>query len=317
MNEYADLNELRQAWAAGDFNYPDGLTVGGIHYNYFKASSWSFIEAIRKGRNPYIVYHTAATNRDAAEKQGLNQWIVFLWGTPDGATLRPYDIRTVSAARGKAVYEQVETVGDVVLLKIALPSGVVALKGKVDTGAEISSLHVDGNPRIVGQMVQFFNRNASPNAIQAPLVDRQAVSSADGGTEYRPVIELDIEVNGKPVRKAMFNLNDRSKMEYPVLIGQNVLEKTNFLIDPRQQVSGQQVGESEEWLSEDELTDVTDEVIETLFEDVVPAIDFGPSIDPDEVSRIYEALDQSNITISDLFKHVRTQTLERYEDIEY
>jgi hypothetical protein len=227
--------------------------------------------------------------------------------------LRPYDIRTISAARGKAVYEQVETIGDVALLKIQLPSGVVALKGKVDTGAEISSLHVDGTPKIIGQTVQFFNRNASPNVIQAPLVDRQAVSSADGGTEYRPVIELDVEVNGKPVRKAMFNLNDRSEMEYPVLIGQNVLEKTNFLVNPKQDG----IRESDDWLTEEELSELSEDDIMSVFENVDPKIVVDQQADPEEIEKIYQALDEANITISDLFKHVRTKAIERFEDITY
>jgi len=313
MNEYADLQELRSAWASGEFKYPKDFMIGGIHYTYIRSSSWDFAEAVRDGRNPYVIYTTAATNKEDALKQDLQQWIVMLWGTSDGLTLMPYDVRTTSVARGKVMYEQVETIGDVALLKIALPSGVIALKGKVDTGAEISSLHVDGTPKIVGQVVQFFNRNASPNAIQARLVDQQAVSSADGGTEYRPVIELDIEINGKRVTKALFNLNDRSEMEYPVLIGQNVLEKTNFLVNPKQDG----IKEDEEWLTDEELSEITDDIIMSLVEDVSPQIDLGNGPDPEEVAKLYEALDNANITISDLFRHVRTKAVERFEELTY
>lgn len=312
MNEFADLNDLKQTWVSGEFKYPKDITVAGIHYTYFRASKWEITEAFRDGRNPYAIYHTSMQHKDEAKEKGLNHWIAMLWGTPDGITLRPYDVRTISSARGGAVYEQVETIGDVALLKIALPSGVVALKGKVDTGAEISSLHVDGSPKIVGQMVQFFNRNASPNAIQAPLLDKQAVSSADGGTEYRPVIELDVEINGKPVRKAMFNLNDRSEMEYPVLIGQNILEKTNFLVNPKQ--DGIKEGEELEWLTEEQMEQITEEEILETIGEVEQVVDYP---NPEQVARLFETLDKADVTISDLFRHVRTKAVERFKDIEY
>jgi hypothetical protein len=313
MNEYANLQELRAAWISGEFQYPKEFNISGIHYTFRKSSPWEFEKAVRDGRNPYMVYSTAKSNKEAAKEQGLNQWIVLLWGTSDGVSLVPYDLRTISAARGGPMYEQVETIGDVALLKIALPSGVIALKGKVDTGAEISSLHVDGKPKAVGQMVQFMNRNASPNAIQAPLIDQQAVSSADGGTEYRPVIELDVEINGKPVRKVMFNLNDRSSMEYPVLIGQNILEKTNFLVNPKQDG----IKEDEEWLTDEEIDNITDQDIETLTENVVPTINLSDNTDPEKIAELYKALDAADISISDLFKHVRTEALQRLKDIEY
>lgn len=308
MNEYASLAELQVAWTTGEFEYPSDITIAGIHYTFARGSSFDFASIVRDGKNPYVIYHTAATHKEEAKSRGLNQWVVLLWGTPDGRKVVPYDIRTIVASRGKAVYEQVETIGDVALLKIALPSGVVAIKGKVDTGAEISSLHTDGKPKVVGDMVQFVNRHASPNAIQAPMVDRQAVSSADGGTEYRPVIELDVEINGKMVRKAMFNLNDRSEMEYPVLIGQNVLEKTGFLVDPRKN----NVQESDEWLTEEELSDINDDDI--VFENVEQKINID-AIPEGKMAALYQAMDDADITIKDLFRHIRTKAIQQVEDI--
>lgn len=309
-DEYANLDEVKQAWASGQFKFQEKILIAGLPYAYYRSGPKEFYDAIAGGKNPYVVYHTPAQYKEEAKAAGMNQWVVFLWGSPDGAKLVPYDIRTVTSARGQPMYEQQETIGDVALLKLTLPSGVVALKGKVDTGAEVSSLHCDGKPQVVGQMVKFMSRNASANAITAPLVQQQAVSSADGGTEYRPVIELDVEVNGKRVSNAMFNLNDRSKMEYPVLIGQNILEKTGFLVDPRQ--NG--VSESEEWLTEEQLAEA--DIEEFVFEDVEQLIDVD-AVDYELLTKVYEMLDDADLSMKDLFKHVRTKAIERIEDLEH
>lgn len=316
MNEYGDIKEIRSAWTTGEFEFPQDMNVAGIHYTLYRGSGWDFADAIRNGKNPYIIYHTAQGNREAAREAGLHQWIIFLWGTSDGVSLVPYDLRSTTAARAKAMYEQVETIGDVALLKLSLPSGVVALKGKVDTGAEISSLHCDGKPKAAGGTVQFQNRHASPNMITAPMVDQQAVSSADGGTEYRPVIELDVEVNGKVIRKAMFNLNDRSEMEYPVLIGQNVLEKTGFLVNPNQDGIKEDEEIEDDWLSEEQLAELTEADI--VFENVEQMIEISEQqLDEERLIALYKAMDDANITFKDLFKHVRTNALQRVEEMEY
>ena len=314
MDEFQEISALKADWEKGTFGFPERITVADIPYRYYKSSSFPLFDAITKDKHPFVIYHTATNNKNQARINGMDQLIVFLWGSDGHSRLVPYDVRTVSGPRAGAMFEQVETIGDVALLKIALPSGVVAMKGKVDTGAEISSMHCDGKPRIVGQTVQFVNRHASPNVIQAPLVDQQAVSSADGGTEYRPVIELDVEINGKTVRKAMFNLNDRSKMEYPVLIGQNVLEKTGFLINPRQN----NVHESDDWLTDEELLTVTDDDILSLIENVLPTMNTSISTyDSEQISKICQLLDESSVSIGDLFKYIRTETLKRLDKIEY
>ena len=150
--------------------------------------------------------------------------------------------------------EQTQVIGDVVILKIDLPSGTGAIKGKVDTGAEICSLHADQIQMSEGS-VKFINKELSDNVITAPLTEKQAVKSSDGGIEYRPVIVLDVVVNDKPVKQVQFNLNDRSIMEYGCLVGQNLLEKTGFMINPSQDdVPHNEVRESKEeepnWLYE-------------------------------------------------------------------
>jgi len=40
------------------------------------------------------------------------------------------------------------------------------------------------------------------------------------------------EINGKRIQDVLFNLNDRNNMDHQLLVGQNILEKGKFLIDP-------------------------------------------------------------------------------------
>jgi hypothetical protein len=106
-----------------------------------------------------------------------------------------------------------------------------ALQGKVDTGATTSSLHASDIK--VGQgRVQFTCKELSDNVITLELDGSQEVHSADAGGNTRPVVTLDITINGTAITGASFNLNDRSNMDMPVLLGQNVLKAGNFIINP-------------------------------------------------------------------------------------
>lgn len=231
---FDNMDEVEHAFKKGSLDWPNHIEVKGFNYVYNKSYTKGLIEML-KGKQPgYVIYHIPEEYLEKARQSNLGHWMVFLFKTDGPSKIAPHGIMFTTAARGTVIYEDQQVIGDIVLLKIALPSGIIALKAKVDTGAEISSLHVDSHPKIVGDIVKFENHNASGNVISAPLVAKQAVKTADGGVEYRPVIELDIEINGKKISKAQFNLNDRSKMEYEVLVGQNILEKSGFLVNPRQ-----------------------------------------------------------------------------------
>ena len=65
-----------------------------------------------------------------------------------------------------------------------------------------------------------------------PVIEKQAIKLSNGEVGYRPVVELNIKVNDQQLTNIMFNLNDRGTMNYPMLIGQNVLEAGGFMIDP-------------------------------------------------------------------------------------
>jgi hypothetical protein len=63
-----------------------------------------------------------------------------------------------------------------------------------------------------------------------PVIKKKHVKSAHGIT-LRSIIKVKIEIKRKTL-EAEFTLAHRSHMTYPVLIGQNLLKKGNFIIDP-------------------------------------------------------------------------------------
>lgn len=112
-----------------------------------------------------------------------------------------------------------------------------SISAKVDTGATMSSLDAR-DIKIFKQggsnFVSFVSSVLSNNVIKLPLVEQQEINSADGGVVTREVIAVDIIVAGVKLENIEFNLNDRSDMDCPILIGQNILSTGNFIIDPDQ-----------------------------------------------------------------------------------
>lgn len=114
-------------------------------------------------------------------------------------------------------------VEDVILLpwKVRLPA-------RIDTGAALSSLDAR-DIKIENNMVSFkLPPKYKSLQLSLPIVDWQRVRSAET-REQRPVVEIDLCIGPKVIR-ARVNLNDRSKVKYPLLIGRNIL-KERFVID--------------------------------------------------------------------------------------
>jgi len=106
------------------------------------------------------------------------------------------------------------------------------VNGKVDTGATTSSLHAkDIQVDKANNRVSFLCPEISKGMLTMDLDGAQEVVSADAGGNSRPMIKMDVEINGIPIKSASFNLNDRSEMDSPVLIGQNILKVGNFVVD--------------------------------------------------------------------------------------
>jgi hypothetical protein len=90
----------------------------------------------------------------------------------------------------------------------------INLVARIDTGATSSSIH--------SELAKKLNLG--------PVVRTKLVKSASG-VETRPIMKANLILKDLNLEEE-FTLADRSHMTYQVLIGQNILKKGNFLIDP-------------------------------------------------------------------------------------
>ena len=114
---------------------------------------------------------------------------------------------------------------------VSLPNlNLPALIAKTDTGADTSALHAF-NIQVFGknnQMVRFgINPITSDERFSifcsAKIIDQRNVTSSNGITELRYVIETDIVIGG--VRKTVpITLTNRENMKYKMIIGRNALD---------------------------------------------------------------------------------------------
>lgn len=162
-----------------------------------------------------------------------------------------------------------------------------SLQGKVDTGATTSSLNAT-NIKVDQSRgtVSFTCKELSDNVITLELDGSQEVHSADAGGNTRPIVTLDIEVDGVPIRNASFNLNDRSGMDMPVLLGQNVLKAGNFVIDPH----------------EDGTTDVPDH--EDTIQPMREAL----------ILKAVETLAENDVSLSEIISYLQLSAINRIKE---
>lgn len=119
-----------------------------------------------------------------------------------------------------------------------LPSGVT-LKAKLDSGAKTSSIHAkninrfkkDGEDWVSFDIpVQEDKKDLIALHIERPLVRDVVIKRHLTNAHERPVVTLPFCMNGED-HEAQFNLIDRSRFNYPVLLGRLFIKKV-ALIDP-------------------------------------------------------------------------------------
>lgn len=122
---------------------------------------------------------------------------------------------------------------------VGLPAlGLPSLKAKLDTGARTSALHArliepytdDGIDWVRFKVHPVPRRPLIEVSCSARLLDRRAVTSSNGDTEDRFVIETDIEI-GSLRWSIQLSLTNRETMRYRMLIGRQAL-RSGVLIDP-------------------------------------------------------------------------------------
>jgi hypothetical protein len=120
--------------------------------------------------------------------------------------------------------------------KARLMDPAIALKAKLDTGAETSSLDAEviKKFRKDGKRWVRFRFTDRDSGQEFTLVRERkrtiGVVQHDGSTQRRPVVEMEICV-ARRVLNTEVSLIDRSEFNYPLLLGRNAL-RTFALVDP-------------------------------------------------------------------------------------
>jgi hypothetical protein len=118
------------------------------------------------------------------------------------------------------------TIGDVEDV-VLMPWGV-RLPARIDTGAATSSL--DARDLKVKNSVAEFKlpKKYGSQQLHLPVIGWRNIRSADF-KERRPVVEITFCLGAK-ILHVEVNLNDRSTVKYPLILGRNAL-KDYFIVD--------------------------------------------------------------------------------------
>ncbi len=121
-----------------------------------------------------------------------------------------------------------------------LDGAICAVDAKVDTGADTCSVHckkavireIDGEEYLVFTLLDSKHPCYSGEQIITRNFKEKKIRSAVGDYEYRFQVKLRIKFYGKEYN-TYFNLSNRSRMKYKVLIGRKFLNK-KFTVDVSQ-----------------------------------------------------------------------------------
>ena len=114
---------------------------------------------------------------------------------------------------------------------------LLGMHAKIDTGARTSSLHAT-RIRIFERGGEEWVRFRSPRSpghdpvdIEAPLIEKRAVTSSNGARQERYVIATTMRL-GPLEWQGQISLANRTPMAFPVLIGRRSLSR-GFLVNSR------------------------------------------------------------------------------------
>lgn len=118
--------------------------------------------------------------------------------------------------------------------------GLPAIKAKVDTGARTSALHAvavepfgpEAKPQVRFVMHPIPERPEVEVICAAPAVDRREVTSSNGETELRWVIEAKVRIGERdwPIEVSLTN---RETMQYRMLLGRTAIRE-DMVVNPTQ-----------------------------------------------------------------------------------
>lgn len=116
---------------------------------------------------------------------------------------------------------------------VEFPNWKLKLRARIDTGAKSCSIHAVNIERLTenGEEFVVFETfvDEKPVKLKSRFVKEAKVSSISGVSEKRIMIR-EVMKMGKIKEEVIINLNDRTNLNYPILIGRNYL-MGKFLVD--------------------------------------------------------------------------------------
>ncbi|TGN06306.1 ATP-dependent zinc protease [Leptospira bandrabouensis] len=116
---------------------------------------------------------------------------------------------------------------------VEFPNWKLKLRARVDTGAKSCSIHAVNIEKVTenGEVFVLFDTfvDEKPVRLKSKFVKEAKVTSTSGVSENRIIISEMMKM-GKYKEEVIINLNDRTNLTYPILIGRNYL-MGKFLVD--------------------------------------------------------------------------------------
>jgi hypothetical protein len=322
MDTFTSIEQLNKAFKSHEISkIPSEITIGATAFSFRESLIPSSLIELNNGKKILALYNE--------HPKSSGQRLVLVWSMKSGLVISPLLVKLVGHFRGGSEESVMKTesqqasknekpeepvIGSHIDVILNGFNDNQTIRGKVDTGATINSLHATNikirkDPYEPEQEIVDFEFNGKRYSVG--LAQYQSVQSADGGIKYRPVVQFTVKYGEKVVPDVMFNLNDREDMEDKLLIGMNLLSGIGYKIDPTLESIDLSVPVSaEEWeliLEEIEGLEIDQSVCGT--EDSLT----GKTSD---VHALYEYLVKQEVTFSTLLGHVKMDTIKIMENLE-
>lgn len=113
--------------------------------------------------------------------------------------------------------------------------GIGKLPAKIDSGNEAYNVLHGVDVSEEGENITFTTVNNK--RVSLPKSGDIKIHIGSGVKEDRPIVNLNIKINGKEYRDVPFSIADRSENEDPILVGEPFLKKLNAVIDVNKPVN--------------------------------------------------------------------------------
>jgi len=139
--------------------------------------------------------------------------------------------KIIERCKSTPTTKQVSKIGDKLLIgeieKVTLIKEKIELKARIDSGAVTSSIGVY-NPKNFerdGEKWIRFNLNSDEDAqtFEYPVYDTVTIKQTSELSEERIEIKIDIKIGSSTYKNQIFNLTDRSHLDFQLLIGRSFL----------------------------------------------------------------------------------------------